>query len=102
MQHVIIDFKHRIQDLIPWCELIQRLRGELATNGVGEFVGDDMAIDGGDCEAVFRGADADALWEFLRPQLLPLSFVNAATTRVDLVYGDLESSARTRTFSLSS
>lgn len=102
MQYVIIDFKHRVQDLIPWCDFIQGLRAELAANGIGEFVGDDMAIDGGDCEAVFRGPDADALWEFLRPQLLPLSFVNSDTTRVEIVFGDLESSARTRTISLGS
>ncbi len=101
MQHVIIDFKHKIQDLIPWSEFIQRLRAELNTNGIGEFIGDDMAIDGGDCEAVFCGADADALWEYLWPQLLPLSFINAATTRINLVYGALESSARTKSFSLS-
>lgn len=100
MQHVVVYFEHGIQDLIPWCELIQRLKPELAGNGTGEFVGDDMAIDGGDCEAVFCGVDADALFKFLRPHLVSLSFLNTATTRVELVYGELESSAEAKTLSL--
>lgn len=97
MQHVIVYFNHKIQDLIPWCEFIERLRLELDCSGAGEFVGDDMAIDGGDCEAIFRGADANALYEYLRPHLLPLSFLNSTATRVALVYGELESSAELRT-----
>jgi hypothetical protein len=100
MQHVVVYFEHKIQDLIPWCELVQQLKPELVSSGTGEFVGDDMAIDGGDCEAVFRGTDADGLYEFLRPRLLSLSFLNTPTTRVELVYGDLESSANTKTFGL--
>ena len=100
MQHVVIYFEHKIQDLIPWCEFVERLKPELADSGTGEFVGDDMAIDGGDCEAVFRGADANALCEFLRPHLLSLSFLNTTTTSVELIYGELESSAETKTFGL--
>jgi hypothetical protein len=100
MQHVIVYFEHTIQDLIPWCEWVQQMKPELVSSGTGEFVGDDMAIDGGDCEAVFRGTDADALYEFLRPRLLSLSFLNTPATRVELVYGDHESSANTKTLGL--
>ena len=100
MQHLIIFFEHKLQDLILWSEFIQRVRPLLADHHKGEFAGDDMAIDGGDCEAVFRGPDADALFDFLRPQLLSLPFLNTASTRVELVYGELESSAATKTLEL--
>lgn len=100
MQHLIIFFEHKLQDIIPWCEFVQRMNPLLADLHKGEFAGDDMAIDGGDCEAVFRGPDADALFDFLRPHLLGLPFLTTAGTRVELVYGELESSAATKMLEL--
>ncbi len=100
MHHVVVHFEHKVQDLIPWCEFIERLKPQLSGCGIGDFVGDDMAIDGGDCEAVFRGVDANALYEFLQPHLLSLSFLKPSTTRVELVYGELEWSAETHTVGL--
>jgi hypothetical protein len=97
MQHLILYFRHEITDLIPWCEFIETLRPELAQSGTGEFGSDDMAIDGGDCEAIFRGPDAEALFEVLRPQFQNLPLLRKPTTKVELVFGELGSSAKTKT-----
>jgi len=95
MQHLILYFRHDVRDLIPWCEFIETLRPELAQSGAGEFESDDMAIDGGDCEAIFRGPDVEALFEILRPQFQNLPFLRKPTTKVELVFGELGSSAET-------
>ena len=100
MQHLIIFFRHKLQDIIPWSEFVERMKPLLAEHHKGEFAGDDMAIDGGDCEAVFRGPDADALFDFLRPYLLGLTFLNTAGARGELIYGELESSAATKMLEL--
>jgi len=42
---------------------------------VGEFDSDDMAIDGGDCEAVFRGLDARELLAVILPHIQNLAFL---------------------------
>jgi hypothetical protein len=68
----------------------------LADTGVGEFVGDDMAIDGGDAEAVFRGADADLLYATISPVLKELPFMRNA--KVTLIYGSLNAGAPEKTF----
>lgn len=100
MQHLVISFEHEIQDLIPWSQFIQRVKLMLASSKKGDFVGDDMAIDGGDCEAVFRGSDAKVLLELLRPELELLPFLRKASTRIELVYGELDSPVATESASL--
>ena len=96
MQHLILYFRHDISDLNPWCEFIETARPKFARSGTGEFESDDMAIDGGDCEAIFRGPDVDALFELLRPQFHRLPFLRKPTTKVELVFGELGSSAETK------
>lgn len=98
MQHLIIEFRHQIGDVIPYCELIKKLRRQLEDSGVGSYVGDDMAIDGGDAEATFVGSNARKLLEFMAPQLEALPFMNGA--KVTLVFGPLESGAEECTFNL--
>ncbi|MBT2326937.1 hypothetical protein J7E62_32070 [Variovorax paradoxus] len=100
MQHLVVFFDHRLHDLVPWCEFIRELGPLLAESETGEFIGDDMAIDGGDCEAVFKGPDAKALLDFLLPRLQSLPFPNNPSTRIELVYGELESVAPRKSFAL--
>jgi len=102
MQHLILYFRHDVRDLIPWSEFIETLRPVLALSGKGEFASDDMAIDGGDCEAIFRGPDVEALFEILRPQLRNLPFLRKSTTKVEFVFGELGSSAETKVVVLKS
>lgn len=96
MQHVVLYFKHDIQDIIPYCEAVKRIRQVLSDTGTGEYVEDDMAIDGGDAEAVLRGSSADVLYETISPVLKELSFMQGAS--VTLVYGSLDSGSPETTF----
>ena len=98
MQHLVIEFQHRIEDVIPYCEFIKMLRPQLEKGGFGSYVGDDMAIDGGDAEATFVGGDARKLFNFVAPQLETLPFMSGA--KITLVFGPLESGAEECTFNL--
>lgn len=96
MQHLILYFRHDIRDVTSWCEVIETLRPKLAQSGRGEFARDDMAIDGSDCAAIFRGPDVEALFELLRPDFLSLPFLRKPTTKVELIFGELDSSVEVR------
>ncbi|MCF5111025.1 MULTISPECIES: hypothetical protein [Pseudomonas] len=100
MQHLILHFTHDIEDIIPWTRFIKELQPQLARSGVGRFDSDDMAIDGGDCEAVFLGLDAKELLDVLRPHFRILPFLQKPTTTVRLVFGELDSSSEHQIFSL--
>jgi hypothetical protein len=78
LQHVTIYFRHGIRDIIPFCEAVQRIREMLAGTGIGEYLEDDMAIDGGDAEAILRGPDARLLYEAILPVLSELPFLRSA------------------------
>jgi hypothetical protein len=91
VEHLVLDFKHDIRDVIPYSNFIQEIRPVLSETRTGEYLGDDMAIDGGDAEAVFSSADARALFTLLEPRLKMLPFMRAA--RVTLVFGELDSGA---------
>lgn len=100
MQHLVLYFTHTIRDISPWCTFIESLRPQLANSGIGQFDSDDMAIDGGDCEAVFQGVDAEALFAFLLPHFQSLAFLQKPTTKVKLVFGALDGTSRQQIFSL--
>ena len=100
MQHLILHFTHSIEDIIPWCNVIEELKPQLARSGVGEFDSDDMAIDGGDCEAVFRGLDAKELLAVILPHIHNLAFLQKPTIKVELILGELGSSSERQIFSL--
>lgn len=42
MQHLILHFTHSIEDIVPWCNVIEELKPQLARSGVGQFDSDDM------------------------------------------------------------
>jgi hypothetical protein len=100
VQHLILHFKHGIEDIIPWCEFIEKVRPQLAHSGAGEYESDDMAIDGGDCEAIFRGPDVKKLFAVLLPRFESLPFLRQSTTKAELVFGEIESSSERQTFGL--
>ena len=100
MQYLILRFQHGIEDIIPWCEFIEKMRLHLARMGAGEFEGDDMALDGGDCEALFRGPDVEKLFAVLLPHFRTLPLLVKATTRAELIFGEIDSSAQRQVVSL--
>ena len=59
MQHVVLNFKHDIRDVVPFSNAVERLRHLLAATETGEYVKDNMAIDGGDADVVLRGPNAE-------------------------------------------
>jgi hypothetical protein len=56
---------------------------------LGEYLGDDMSIDGGDAEGTFAGPDARALYKFLHPEFAKLTFLRGG--KVTLVFGPISS-----------
>ena len=98
MQHLIIEFRHQIEDVIPYCEFIKNLKVLLQDSEIGGYVGDDMAIDGGDAEATFVGSDARKLFEFVAPLLKTLPFMSSA--KATLVFGPLDCGAEKCTVNL--
>jgi len=91
MEHLSIYFTHGIRDIIPFCEFVRKARSEIEQRGLGQFLGDDMAIDGGDAEAIFSCRDPMSLFDYLADDLSKLSFMDGAT--VKFIFGDPESNA---------
>lgn len=96
MEHLVINFKHGIRDIIPFTEFIIKYRGALAENETGEYLGDDMAIDGGDAEGVFAGPSCRKLFDFIKQDLCALPFIKGA--KVTLVFGELDANSSTEEF----
>jgi hypothetical protein len=91
IQHLVLYFEHDIRDIIPYSEFIQEIRPILEKADLGEYLWDDMAIDGGDAEATFSAPDATALYEFLLPRLSKLKFLRGAKVR--LIFGPIDGDA---------
>ena len=92
MEHLVIEFKHDIKDLIPYCKFIERIKNDLLTKNIEKYLGDDMAIDGGDAEAIFSCQNAKLFFEKIKSELVAQSFMSGA--KVSLVFGELESNAK--------
>jgi hypothetical protein len=91
MEHLSIYFRHGIRDIIPFCHFVKKVRLEIEDKGLGQYLYDDMAIDGGDAEAIFSCQDSKALFDFLAFDLSKLSFISGA--RVRCIHGGLDSDA---------
>lgn len=98
MEHLIVYFKHSLRDVIPYSEFIVNIRSTLKERGLGEYLGDDMAIDGGDAEGIFSCVSARDLFKVLQGPLSRLRFMKGA--KVTLVFGELESGAPSDEFFL--
>ena len=91
MEHLVIYFRHEIRDIIPYSEFISKYRKAMTECGIGEYLGDDMAIDGGDAEGVFAASSSEKLFEFIKKDLCALPFMKGA--KVTLVFGELDESS---------
>ena len=96
MEHLVIYFRHGIRDIIPYSEFISKYRNSMVECGIGEYLGDDMAIDGGDAEGVFAGPSSKELFAFIRQDLCALPFMKGA--KVTLVFGELDENSHREEF----
>ena len=55
MEHVVVDCKHQLRDILKYSKAVEVMRRLLTEANAGECLHDDVAIDGGDAEAFFRG-----------------------------------------------
>ena len=84
-QAVIVHFQYGSKDLKPIFALEDLLEAAIARGGVGEFDGNEVAVDGSDGDLYMYGPDADALFATVRPLLEQCSFMRGA--RVSVRYG---------------
>lgn len=96
MEHLVLYFRHGMRDVIPYSDFIVGIQPILEERKLGEYLGDDMAIDGGDAEGIFSCPNAKELFEFLRGRLAQFGFMSGA--KVTLVYGEVGSGAATEEF----
>mgnify|MGYP001546098107 CR=1 FL=1 len=96
MEHIVVKFNHGIRDVIPYCDFVQEIKAKLQNKGIGEYIGDDMDIDGGDAESTFSCNSAEDLFEFIRHDLGQLPFMSGA--KVCFYFGEIDSCTSKKEF----
>ena len=84
-QAVIVRFEYGSTDLAPLGELEDRLIAAIDAAEVGEFDGNEVAVDGSHGFLYMYGPDADALFATVKPILESAEFMKGA--RVKVRYG---------------
>jgi hypothetical protein len=80
-QAVIVHFAYGSTDLGRLFELEQRLEAAISAARVGEYDGNEVAVDGSDGFLYMYGPDADKLFEVVRPILEKTAFMRGAEVR---------------------
>jgi hypothetical protein len=78
---VIVHFTYGSTDLKRLFELEHRLEAAISAAGVGEYDGNEVAVDGSDGYLYMYGPDADKLFDVIRPILETTSFMRGAEVR---------------------
>ncbi|TWT77397.1 hypothetical protein Pla123a_20580 [Posidoniimonas polymericola] len=91
-QAVIVYFQYSGPDLEDLFTLEERLEKAIAKEGVGEYDGNEVAVDGRDGYLYMYGPDADRLFEVVKPVLAASSEIGKAVAR--LRYGPPEDGVR--------
>jgi hypothetical protein len=91
---VIVRFDDGQTDLSPLFELEDQFIAAIESAEVGEFDGNEVAVDGSDGTLYMYGPDADRLFEVVRPVLASATCIRnaVATTR----YGPPEDGVKER------
>lgn len=90
---VIVDFfDFPMPDLSPLFALEEQLESAISSADVGEYDGNEIAVDGADGQLFMYGSDADALFAVVRPILESSPLMNGA--RATLRYGPPEEGVR--------
>ena len=81
-QAVIVRFFYGRNDLGPLCELEDKLIAAIEAAEAGEFDGNEVAADGSDGSLYMYGADADRLFEAIRPVLSSATCIHKAVATI--------------------
>jgi hypothetical protein len=79
---VIVHFTYGSTDLSRLFELENKLEAAIEEAKVGEYDGNDVAVDGSDGYLYMYGANADALFEVVRPILEATEFMKGAKAKL--------------------
>ncbi len=85
---VIVTCACRSADLDEMFELEEKLESVIEENEVGEYDGNEVAVDGSEAILYMYGPDADRLFSVVKPILEAASFMTGAVAR--LRYGPPE------------
>jgi hypothetical protein len=66
---VIVSFEYQSTDLEPLFELEEQLEEQIEAADVGEYDGNEVAVDGSDGRLYMYGPDADALFQAVKGTL---------------------------------
>ncbi len=97
-QAVLVHFIYGSKDFSRIFILEDRLEKIITEAGVGEYDGNEIAIDGSDGTLYMYGPDADALFEAVRSTLEETDFMRGAQVR--LRYGSPWGNPRVKDFIL--
>lgn len=79
---VIVRFDYGQADLSPLNELEDKLTAAIESAAVGEFDGNEVAIDGSDGTLYMYGPSADRLFEVVRPVLASATCIRNAVATI--------------------
>jgi hypothetical protein len=99
-QAVLVYFDYGSTDLGPLFVLEDKLEAAINDAGVGEYDGNEIAVDGSDGTLFMYGPNADSILEVIRPILESTSFTKDA--QVILRYGPPEDGVTERAIRLGS
>ena len=89
---LIVHFSYGSTDLTRLFALEDELEAAITSANVGEFDGNEIAVDGSDGYLFMYGPSADLLFEVVEPILKMTDFMNGATVRRQ--YGPPEDGTR--------
>ena len=79
---VIVHFTYGSTDLSRLFELENKLEAAIEEAKIGEYDGNDVAVDGSDGYLYMYGTNADALFEVIRPILEATEFMKGAKAKL--------------------
>jgi hypothetical protein len=82
---VIVHFDYGKKDWSTFFQFEKELENAISAAAVGEYDGNELAVDGSDGSMYIYGPDADKLFAFVRPRLLAATFLKNVI--VTLRYG---------------
>jgi hypothetical protein len=89
---VIVHLRYGKTDLAPLHELEDRLETAINNAGVGEFDGDEVAVDGSDALLYMYGPNGDQLFAVINPILRSSEYTKDAEVKIR--YGSPQSKAK--------